>query len=105
MLKEIKEYDGSVRVIMVTGLVTMGILNQAARLGAEDFVFKPSMIYGFFVKRLIVHMSLSSVVRSHSTSGSSERSWSQTLPNDSSLAQLDRKHHRTLNSYSKVGSS
>ena len=41
VLKEIKEYDGSIRVIMVTGLVTMGVLNQAARLGAEDFVFKP----------------------------------------------------------------
>ena len=41
LLRRIKEYDGGIQVIMVTGLVTMGTAMAAFRRGAEACFFKP----------------------------------------------------------------
>ncbi len=41
LLREIKKFDGGIQVIMLTGLVSMGTIIRATRLGAEDCFFKP----------------------------------------------------------------
>ncbi len=41
LLREIKQNDGSIQVIMLTGLVSMSTLLQSMRWGAEASVFKP----------------------------------------------------------------
>lgn len=41
LLRKIKQTDGSVQVIMLTGLVSMSTLLQSMRWGAEACVFKP----------------------------------------------------------------
>jgi len=41
LLREIKKFDGGIQVIMLTGLVSMGSIIRATRLGAEDCHFKP----------------------------------------------------------------
>lgn len=41
LLKEIKQNDGGIQVIMITGLVTMATVLQAMRWGAEACIFKP----------------------------------------------------------------
>ena len=46
LLRRIKEYDGGVQVIMVTGLVTLGNAMAAFRRGAEACFFKPMDDYG-----------------------------------------------------------
>ncbi len=41
LLKEIKNYDGGIQVIMLTGLVTVSSVLESFRLGAEAIFFKP----------------------------------------------------------------
>jgi DNA-binding NtrC family response regulator len=41
LLREIKKFDGGIQVIMLTGLVSMGTIIRATRLGAEECFFKP----------------------------------------------------------------
>jgi CheY-like chemotaxis protein len=41
LLREIKHFDGSILVVMLTGLVTMTSVLQAMRWGAEACFFKP----------------------------------------------------------------
>ncbi len=41
LLKEIKQNDGGIQVIMVTGMVTMATILRAMRWGAEACIFKP----------------------------------------------------------------
>lgn len=41
LLRKIKQTDGGVQVIMLTGLVSMSTLLQSMRWGAEACVFKP----------------------------------------------------------------
>jgi DNA-binding NtrC family response regulator len=41
LLRRIKEYDGGIQVVMLTGLVTLGNAMTAFRRGAEAFFFKP----------------------------------------------------------------
>lgn len=41
LLQEIKEFDGAVQVVMLTGLVTMTTVLQSLRMGAEACFFKP----------------------------------------------------------------
>lgn len=41
LLREIKKFDGGIQVIMLTGLVSMGTVIRATRLGAEECFFKP----------------------------------------------------------------
>ena len=41
LLKNLKEYDGGVHVIMLTGLVSMSTVLQSMQWGAEACVFKP----------------------------------------------------------------
>lgn len=41
VLREIKEYDGGVQVIMLSGVVTMLTALESMRVGAEACVFKP----------------------------------------------------------------
>ncbi len=41
LLREIKEFDGGIQVVMLTGLVTMTTVLQSLRLGAEACFFKP----------------------------------------------------------------
>jgi len=41
VLHEIKKYNGSVQVIMLTGLVTVSSVLESFRLGAEAIFFKP----------------------------------------------------------------
>jgi len=41
LLREIKQRDGGIQVVMLTGMVSMGTVLQATRFGAEEFVFKP----------------------------------------------------------------
>ncbi len=41
LLREIKKFDGSIQVIMLTGLVSMGTILRATKLGAEECLFKP----------------------------------------------------------------
>jgi DNA-binding response OmpR family regulator len=41
LLKEIKEFDGAIQVVMLTGLVTMTTVLQSLRWGAEACFFKP----------------------------------------------------------------
>lgn len=41
ILREIKQQDAGIQVIMVTGLVSIGTVLQATSLGAEGCVFKP----------------------------------------------------------------
>lgn len=41
LLTEIKEFDGAVQVVMLTGLVTMTTVLQSLRMGAEACFFKP----------------------------------------------------------------
>lgn len=41
LLRRIKEFDGGIQVIMVTGLVTMSNVMAAFRRGAEACFFKP----------------------------------------------------------------
>ena len=41
LLKKIKDYDGGIQVIMLTGLVTMDSVLKSLRLGAEACLFKP----------------------------------------------------------------
>lgn len=41
LLEEIKEIDGSIQVLMLTGLVSMDTILRATRLGAEECQFKP----------------------------------------------------------------
>ena len=41
LLREIKKLDGCIQVIMLTGMVSMGTILRATRLGAEECIFKP----------------------------------------------------------------
>jgi DNA-binding NtrC family response regulator len=41
LLREIKKFDGSIQVIMLTGLASMGTILRATKLGAEECIFKP----------------------------------------------------------------
>ena len=41
LLQDIKQQDGGVQVIMLTGMVTMGTVLKSMRWGAEACVFKP----------------------------------------------------------------
>ncbi len=41
LLRQIKQHDGGVQVIMLTGLVTMTSVLRSLRLGAEACLFKP----------------------------------------------------------------
>jgi DNA-binding NtrC family response regulator len=41
LLREIKQRDAGIKTIMLTGMVSMGTILQATRLGAEECVFKP----------------------------------------------------------------
>lgn len=41
LLQEIKNFDGGIQVVMLTGLVTMTTVLQSLRLGAEACFFKP----------------------------------------------------------------
>ena len=41
LLQEVKEFDGAVQVVMLTGLATMTTVLQSLRLGAEACFFKP----------------------------------------------------------------
>ncbi len=41
LLKEIKEYNGAISVIMITGFVTMDNVMTCMRLGAQTCIFKP----------------------------------------------------------------
>ncbi|MCA9189068.1 MAG: response regulator [Pirellulaceae bacterium] len=41
LLRQLKEHDGGIQVIMLTGMVSMGTVMQAMRWGAEGCVFKP----------------------------------------------------------------
>ena len=41
LLRRIKEYDGGIQVVMLTGLVTLGNAMTAFRRGADAFFFKP----------------------------------------------------------------
>jgi DNA-binding NtrC family response regulator len=41
LLSEIKQHDGGIQVLMLTGLVTMSSALQSFRLGAEACLFKP----------------------------------------------------------------
>lgn len=52
LLRRIKEYDGGIQVIMVTGLVTMGNAMAAFRRGAEACFFKPIEDFGPLVQSL-----------------------------------------------------
>jgi DNA-binding NtrC family response regulator len=41
LLRDIKKFDGGIQVIMLTGLVSMGTIIRATRMGAEECFFKP----------------------------------------------------------------
>ena len=41
LLEEIKSIDGSIQVIMLTGMVSMATIFRATQLGAEECLFKP----------------------------------------------------------------
>ena len=41
LLREIKQRDAGIKTIMLTGMVSMGVVLHATRLGAEECVFKP----------------------------------------------------------------
>jgi DNA-binding NtrC family response regulator len=41
LLSEIKNRDGGIQVVMLTGMVSMGTILQATGLGAQHCVFKP----------------------------------------------------------------
>lgn len=41
LLREIKQFDGSIQVIVVTGFASLSTIVQATCLGAEECVFKP----------------------------------------------------------------
>ncbi len=41
LLRGIKKFDGSIQVIMLTGLASMGTILRATKLGAEECFFKP----------------------------------------------------------------
>ncbi len=41
LLRRIKQYDGGIQVIMLTGLVTQNTVLESMRWGAEACVFKP----------------------------------------------------------------
>ena len=41
LLSEIKKRDARIKTIMLTGMVSMGTVLHATRLGAEECVFKP----------------------------------------------------------------
>ena len=41
LLKDIKTFDGSIQVVMLTGMVTMTTVLQSLRMGAEACFFKP----------------------------------------------------------------
>lgn len=41
LLRDIKQYDGGVQVIMLTGLVTLSTVLDSMRFGAECCLFKP----------------------------------------------------------------
>jgi DNA-binding NtrC family response regulator len=45
VLSQIKEYDGGVQVIMLTGLVSMNSVLESMRRGAEAVIFKPILDY------------------------------------------------------------
>jgi DNA-binding NtrC family response regulator len=52
MLRRIKEYDGGVQVIMLTGLVTLSNAMAAFRRGAEACFFKPLEDYSPLVNAI-----------------------------------------------------
>jgi len=52
LLRRIKEYDGGVQVIMVTGLVTLSNAMAAFRRGAEACYFKPMDDFGPLVQSI-----------------------------------------------------
>lgn len=41
LLRQIKEYDGGIQVILLTGLVSMNTVLESMRMGAEACLFKP----------------------------------------------------------------
>ncbi|MEQ8787467.1 MAG: response regulator [Pirellulaceae bacterium] len=41
ILRQIKQHDGGIQVIMLTGLVSMNTILESMRLGAEACLFKP----------------------------------------------------------------
>ncbi len=52
VLSRIKEFDGGVQVIMLTGLVSMNAVLESMRRGAEACFFKPVLDYDEFHIRL-----------------------------------------------------
>ncbi|QDU61480.1 Sporulation initiation phosphotransferase F [Planctomycetes bacterium Pan216] len=47
LLREIKAYDGSIKVIMMTGYATLGNLTDARQAGADDILTKPILDMDF----------------------------------------------------------
>ncbi|PQO42966.1 hypothetical protein C5Y93_24910 [Blastopirellula marina] len=41
LLRDIKQYDGGIQVVMLTGLVTLSTVLDSMRFGAEGCLFKP----------------------------------------------------------------
>ncbi|UUO08113.1 response regulator [Blastopirellula sp. J2-11] len=41
LLQDIKQYDGGIQVVMLTGLVTLSTVLDSMRFGAESCLFKP----------------------------------------------------------------
>ncbi|EAQ80284.1 response regulator [Blastopirellula marina] len=41
LLQDIKQYDGGIQVVMLTGLVTLSTVLDSMRYGAESCLFKP----------------------------------------------------------------
>jgi CheY-like chemotaxis protein len=52
LLKQIKTFDGSIQVIMLTSLVTMTTVLQSMRWGAEACLFKPITDIGPLVEAI-----------------------------------------------------
>jgi CheY-like chemotaxis protein len=46
LLRQIKEFDGGIQVVMLTGLVSMTTVLQSLRWGAEACFFKPLSDFG-----------------------------------------------------------
>ena len=46
LLRQIKAFDGGIQALMLTGVVSMSVVLQSLRIGAEACFFKPIKDYG-----------------------------------------------------------
>jgi DNA-binding response OmpR family regulator len=62
VLKQIREFDKDVGIIMLTGIVDENVANEAFRMGADDYISKPVPI-SFLESRIFLDIMARKIIK------------------------------------------